>query len=335
MSRDDEYLASVLERALVALGSEETELRARVLARLAGGPLRDSTFAPGRRRALSTEALEIARHLDDPPTLAHALAGYISANHSPELTRDQVELATELVDVATAAGDLERTVEAHEHRAEALLELGDMQGAKADLEEMARVAAGLHQPSQDWFVAEIRAQHALLEGRLVEAEQLIADALSLGQRAESWSATVSFRLQMYMLRGHQRRLAEVEQDVRRSVDEYPTYPIWRCVLAHMTAKLGKSPNRGDVRGSRGGLVRRDPRQRDVGWEPGISRGGGGLAEHVPGAAALYRLLLPYADRVAVCTPEVSAGSVARYLGLLAVTLGRRDDAVPTSNRRSR
>ena len=329
VSRDDEYLASVLERALVALGSEETELRARVLARLAGGPLRDSTFSPGRRRALSTEALEIARRLDDPPTLAHALAGYISANHSPELTRDQVELATELVDVATAAGDLERTVEAHEHRAEALLELGDMQGAKADLEEMARVAARLHQPSQDWFVAEIRAQHALLEGRLVEAEQLIADALSLGQRAESWSATVSFRLQMYMLRGHQRRLAEVEQDVRRSVDEYPTYPIWRCVLAHMTAKLGKeSESRETFEALAEDSFAAIPVNEMWVGSLAFLAEAAVLLNHVPGAAALYRLLLPYADRVAVCTPEVSAGSVARYLGLLAVTLGRRDDAVP-------
>jgi tetratricopeptide (TPR) repeat protein len=37
-------------------------------------------------------------------------------------------------------------------------------------------------------------------------------------------------------------------------------------------------------------------------------------------------LLPYRDRVAVAYVECSTGSVARHLGLLAETLGRRDDA---------
>jgi tetratricopeptide (TPR) repeat protein len=44
------------------------------------------------------------------------------------------------------------------------------------------------------------------------------------------------------------------------------------------------------------------------------------------AADLYRRLLAYGDRVAVCYMEISIGAVARYLGLLAATIGRPDDA---------
>ena len=44
------------------------------------------------------------------------------------------------------------------------------------------------------------------------------------------------------------------------------------------------------------------------------------------ASVLYELLLPYGDRIAVAYPEISTGSVARYLGLLATTLERWDDA---------
>ena len=44
------------------------------------------------------------------------------------------------------------------------------------------------------------------------------------------------------------------------------------------------------------------------------------------ASILYKLMLPYADRVAVSYPEISTGSVSRYLGLLAATTGRRDEA---------
>jgi hypothetical protein len=108
VSRDDRYLAPLLERALAALGDEDSTLRVRLLARFAGGPLRDASFPPERRAALSREALETARRIGDRATLAYALDGYIAATHSPEHTPEQVELTTELVQLAIEAGDLER-----------------------------------------------------------------------------------------------------------------------------------------------------------------------------------------------------------------------------------
>jgi tetratricopeptide (TPR) repeat protein len=57
------------------------------------------------------------------------------------------------------------------------------------------------------------------------------------------------------------------------------------------------------------------------------------------ADTLRELLLPYADRVAVCTPEFSAGSVSYYLALLSSTIGRSkeaerhfEDAIATNER---
>jgi hypothetical protein len=41
---DDEYIIPVMERALAALGKEDSPLRVRLLARLAGGPLRSARF---------------------------------------------------------------------------------------------------------------------------------------------------------------------------------------------------------------------------------------------------------------------------------------------------
>jgi hypothetical protein len=41
---------------------------------------------------------------------------------------------------------------------------------------------------------------------------------------------------------------------------------------------------------------------------------------------LYELLHPYADRVAISYPEISIGPVARFLGMLASTTARWDDA---------
>jgi hypothetical protein len=181
VSRDDEYLVPLLETALAALGDEDSPLRVRLLARLAGGPLRDARYPLKSKAALSAEALDSARRLGDRATLAYAIQGYIAARHSPEHTRRQLELATELVEVATEAGDKERVVEGRAERLEALIELGDISGAKLELDAMAQLAHELCQPSQEWLVTVYRALFALLEGRLVEAEGLISGARDMGR----------------------------------------------------------------------------------------------------------------------------------------------------------
>jgi DNA-binding SARP family transcriptional activator/tetratricopeptide (TPR) repeat protein len=327
VSRGDVNHVPLLERALAALGEEDGPLRVRLLARLAGGPLRDATFPPERKRSLSHEALEIARGIGDPETLAYALSGYLAAHQSPEFTPRQVTMATELVELATETGDRERAAEGHESRAGPLIELGDMQGAKADVAAMAKLAEELRQPSQEWLVAVDSALVALLEGELAEAERLIAGARSRAERVLSWNATVSHGLQLYALRREQGRLQEVEDLVRRSVEEYPTYPIWRCVRAQMASELGYTAEAHEALEALAadgfaGLP------FDEEWLVSL----GLLAEtattlgDVERAADLYQRLLPYGDRVAYCYLEFSIGSVARYLGLSASTMERWDDA---------
>jgi DNA-binding SARP family transcriptional activator len=327
VSRDDEYLVPLLERALAALGDEDSGLRVRLLARLAGGPLRDASFAPERKASLSREALDMARRLDDAPTLAYALAGYIPANHSPAFTLEQLELSKELLQVAMEVGDLERAVEGHEHRAEALLEVGEMSHAKAEVEAMAKLAGELRQPSQNWFVSELRAHHALVEGRLVDAERLIHEALALGEQSQRWSARVAYRMQLYLLRRHQGRLDELVEtfESHRGAFQYRTYPVFDCILARFYDEVGRDA---EARARFETLAPDDfaGLPFDEEWLLSLSL----LAEtasslgDAPRAQVLYRKMLPYADRVAVGIPEISLGSVSRYLGLLASTLGLDD-----------
>ncbi|MDP9232678.1 MAG: AAA family ATPase [Actinomycetota bacterium] len=94
-SRDDQQLIELVERALVAIGDEETPLRVRLLARLAGGPLRDSSFPPELKRARAEEAVAMARRIGDPETLAYALAGYMQAHLSPDEYEELVPVAQE------------------------------------------------------------------------------------------------------------------------------------------------------------------------------------------------------------------------------------------------
>ena len=169
--RGDVGHVPLLERALAAVGEEDSTLRVRLLARFAGGPLRDVSFPLERKWSLSEQALAMARRIGDPETLAYAISGYIVARHSPEFAPEELGLATELVELATDAGDLERAAEGYEYRIAALIELGDLAGAKADIAAMAKLAEELRQPSQDWVAAVYSGLVALLEGELVEAER--------------------------------------------------------------------------------------------------------------------------------------------------------------------
>ena len=226
------------------------------------------------------------------------------------------------------AGDLERAAEGYEHRVTARLELGDAAGAKADLAEMAELASRLRQPSQDWFVAVYGACWRSSRADLAEAESLMERARHIGERAQSWNAVVSWRLQLYVLRREQGRLGEIEALVRRSLDEYPTYPIWGCVLAHTAAALGLAD---EARERVSALVADDiaalPFDEEWLVSTALLAEAASLHRSIAEAAAvLHERLLPYADHVTVSYPEISVGFVSRYLGLLATTLERHEDA---------
>jgi hypothetical protein len=106
-------------------------------------------------------------------------------------------------------------------------------------------------------------------------------------------------------------MAEACEVLRASVGEFPTYAVFRCALAEAAAELG------DV----------DEALRMVATEPPVDEEW--LVSTVLLAAAsaslrqaershvLHDRLLPYADRLAVCPPEICVGSVARPLALLA------------------
>ena len=184
VSRDDARLVPLLERALEAVDEADSPMRVRLLARLAGGPLRDASFPPERKARLSEEALAMARRLDgDSATLAYAMHGYILGHHSPDHVRAQLELATELIEVAGRAGDKERVFDGHEERFDALVELGDVEAARVELAAMARVARELRQPSQAWLVGAHEALLALLAGPLEEAERLVERARATSANA--------------------------------------------------------------------------------------------------------------------------------------------------------
>jgi DNA-binding SARP family transcriptional activator/tetratricopeptide (TPR) repeat protein len=321
----DDRLVPLLEEGLAALGDEEAELRVRLLARLAGA-LRDEP-SRDRRDMLSREAVELARRTGNPAALAYALDGRLAAIVAPDVVDERITLASELRDAGDLSGERERVVAAHFHRFIARLEIGDVSAAQVDLTAATRIAEQLHQPAQLWQVTAAQAMLALADGRFDEAEKMAHRALALGETSIEVFAIPAFRMHMYALGTAQGKIDGLESMIRATVAEYPARPFMRCVLVHLYTALGR---RAEARQEFEHLAKNGfaAVPFDIEWLYGTSL----LAETCPllgdndSAAELYGLLFPYAGFNAVDVPEGTMGAVSRYLGLLASTLRRFEDA---------
>jgi DNA-binding SARP family transcriptional activator len=315
----DARLVPLLEEALALLPEADSELRVRLLSRLAAGPLRD-LLRPEPRVAMAQEAVEMARRLGEPATLAYALEGRYEAYWGPDVLEERLAIANELIGVAEDAGDAERSYAGHDCRFYVLLESGDVSAAYRDHETATRLANELRQPAQLWDTAARRATLALFEGRLAEAEQAIHEALELGRLAQSANAQLAFDLQMYGLRREQGRLEELVDVIERAVEDYPAYPVWRFVRVDVFAELERKD---DASAALDACAADGFRPYlDMQWLfsmsllPESCR----LLGDVERAAALYGLMRPFGRLNVTSPPELCRGSVSRDLGVLAATM---------------
>jgi tetratricopeptide (TPR) repeat protein len=322
----DRHMIPLLQEARAMLAGKEDvgSVRARVLAQLAVA-LRDQPDR-GPRDALSREAVALARASGDPSTLAYTLSCRLNALMGPGDPQERLAIAEELRAVAQAVQDKEREGASEHHRAMVFLETGRMAEYREALDGVQRLAAELRQPAARCMAAVVMASLALLEGRFADAEALVESALRSGGSSVPWDAVIFSRVQRFALRLEDGRLAELESAIRRSAAEFPTRPLFRCLLARLLAELGDEdgarpvfeqlatdgfaviPVNNDLLLSLAHLAEVAWFHRDAG------RG-----------AVLHGLLLPYRGLV-VDTLEVSTGAVDRYLGLAALTAGDLETA---------
>jgi tetratricopeptide (TPR) repeat protein len=269
---------------------------------------------------VSHEAVELARRIRRPSTLAYALAGRGAAIIAPDTVDECFVIGTELCDLATEVGETEAVVDGHYHRLIAHLELGRLDEALLELEAMNQVAEALRQPAQLWQVSATRAMIALGVGAFEDARAFISQALAIGERAQGTMAIPAFRLQRFMLDDFEGTLKQSEDALADSVRQYPARPLLRCALAYLHARLGR---RDEAQAIVDDLAVSDfaPLPFDFEWLYATSL----LAEACvlvgdeASEGVLYKLLLPYSGLNVVDAPEGMRGPVARYLGIL----GRR------------
>ncbi|HEX5616307.1 MAG TPA: AAA family ATPase [Acidimicrobiia bacterium] len=323
---NDHEMVPLLQRALDAIGPEDSPLRVRLLARLAGARRDEHDREP--RVAAGSEALAIARRLDDPPTLAYALNGMHGAIWDAENCEERLAFADEVRVVAQRIGDPEELIMAHAARCWALWELGDFAAARREHEAVSSLVTRLRQPAQRWLHAAIAAAIALFEGRFDEVEPLADIARREGIGSLRFDAEAAHLTALTMLRLEQGRGSEVARDLEAASVAYPWYPHFRLLAARVQAATG------DVTGARSALraifaddLRAIPPNNYTLFSLVALADTVADLDDAELAARVVPHLEPYAHRVSVAPPEGSLGVLHRPLGRVLVTAGRYDEAV--------
>jgi tetratricopeptide (TPR) repeat protein len=321
----DERLVPLLEDGLSALGETDSVLRVQLLGRLAAalrhGPSRE------RRERICEKAIQIARRINDPATLAYALAAAEAALQGPHTARRRLVEAGEIVVLAASAGDPERLFDGHEHAFWAAWELGDPDRRAAELGSMTRAAKELRQSAQQWMLEAARATLTLSQGRFGEAQELIERAAATGEAVLAWHPGATRKMQLFLLRREQGRLDNFVPEVRDHAHDFPSPLVHGAILADVHARLERTEEAAAILHE---FTSRDLSDWHVDeeWLASICLLAGTCATlgDTERAALLYELLLPYGSLNAVTVPDLALGSTSQPLGILASLLGRFDDA---------
>ncbi len=295
-----------------------------------------------RREALVDEALALARGIftgeaarSSPAqrvladrTLAFALAQGFLAVWGPDTVTRGLPISAEVLELCERTNDAELAMQVRLWRISLLLELDDPARAEEEIEAFLRTARRLGQPRMLVWDPLHRAMAAHLRGDLRAAELLTAEALAQARAVPGSMAPIAADEQTLVVRRAQGRREELEALVRKNADRLPAMRRWRCGLALVLAELGREE---EARRELEHLAAHDfdDIPRDGLWLVAmalLSELCARLGEH-DHARRLYELLVPYEGRNVVAMGAAYLGPVARYLGLLAMTVGEPERAL--------
>jgi DNA-binding CsgD family transcriptional regulator len=318
---------TLLAEALAALDESDSPLRATVLSRLAWALM--TTGPQARAAEVSRQALAMARRLGDAHTLVNALYGRLAALLGPAHAEERLAVGSELGQLGERTGDLGRAARGHSYRTFALIELGDVDEAERASADYRRVGDELRLPLYRYAALLRPATFALLRGRFAEGERLLHEARA---GLESIGYPVAAQ---YFVAGM--LMAWADRDPHHSTLEaevagLPDHPFgvrfMASARAWMQAETGQPAARGlvdELAADDFGWLGHDQRN----WLPSAALCAAACAAlgDMARAAILFELLRPYAARNVTMHMGVGCyGAAARYLGLLAATLERWDDA---------
>jgi hypothetical protein len=324
---DKQAARELLEEIAQLLPGDDAALRARVLARLVivEIELRATPDWNERCVALSEEAVAVARRSGDAVVLFFALEALWSAlAFSPLQVQRCLEIANELVHVAERCDDRALAPHARGARIYQFIALGERDAFDADLAEFDSRTQALRQPAYRWTALVPKSMAAVLDGRFDESERLATEALRIGKPAHGEAAIAIYRDQMFALAQQRGRLHELEAMCRERAEQ-DDRSGYRAELALLYCELGRTAEA--------------QRELDQLMVDDVSRWARPRACAVGAAQAcvmlgdrrtaepLYAVLEPSAGlNLNSLWAACCLGPACFYLGLLAATLHRWDDA---------
>jgi class 3 adenylate cyclase/tetratricopeptide (TPR) repeat protein len=319
---DDERVA-VLTAVLAALDKADSLLRARLLATVVS----ELSFAPDRDRlrVLGDEALGMARRLGDPGILVQVLQARSNAFDTPDTLAERRGAAAELVTLAEQSGDPQQRLAAHSQLMLTSRQAGDIAETDRQLAILAELNDAIPNAARRWILNYQQASRALLAGRTADAERLITEAFEIGAASGQPDALVFYSGQLTDVRRIQGRLAELEPHAAQLLADYPAVATVRAGVAALYCELGRDEDARSLFEPDAGNDFADLRH-DLVWLAGMIEYAR-ICTHLgarDAAVVLYERLAPWHDQLAFGV--LVYGSVALYLGLLATTLDRYDDA---------
>lgn len=318
----DRRVIALAEQTLAQLGDSEPALRARLLAGLASTVeyRQAGTAEPGTARALA-----LARETGDGDALHAALLARGSVLSDLPDARATLEVEEELLAKGWPSGPVAGPRWMHSlgrGRARARLVLGDRSGFESDIEAIRRWfgqlrASGLGAQLAFWDMA-----RALLDGRFDEVEGFASAALELApQHPDAWAIGLS---KLALERG---RPDAFMDEAKRVLAVTPNNHL----LASMVALMHLEIDEADIAVGIVDDLSVEHFQRVTPWLKlttllYVSEIVTAVGDNRRGAE-LYRMLLPYAGLAAFSGIGAHCpGAVDRYLGRIAATLGREDEA---------
>ena len=322
----DVALAGLLEAALERPVPDS--IRARLLARLARELLGDPAEA-ARRRELADEAIALAVASGDDQLLAEVLDARLHAIWDPTGAEDRLTTAATIIDLARRSADLQLEQRGLFWRFAASMELGRVTEAEAALAAYGRAGAAAGDAEAAAVVVARQAMLAAVRGQFDEARRLADDFAVAAARValpDTDRLVATLEAGIFIEQGVSEEVPGSAEDLlafarRRPGHLYEATAAFALVLEGRTAEAGaelarSSPAPCERRG-RGGSA---PWSSWRGWpSPPTS---------AYAMAAIFDAMVPYRGRLAVSGGANSClGPAARHLGLLALQLGRVDEAV--------
>jgi class 3 adenylate cyclase len=322
---DDPTLPALLERALKAVGDDHPTLRVLLTTRLTfylAYPL-----GQGFAKVDEAErALALARQTGSDEALAAALRLTIRTLYGTTRIAEQIPLSDELLTVGRRTGEQRSELLALAFRHNAHIQLADRGGYEADLEELRRRAAEVGTRRAKYILAVIQGLQALMEGRFAVVEPLSEQALAVGGLQTDRLAGHPARMtRLYWEQGRPDQAIDTSRDWARRIRGHP---VARVCTARLQAELGeRDPANSVLDELMANNLAAVP--RDLHW-PCVLVDLAALCAQLQATEHASRVtahLRPYGGYVVLMGGHLCVGAADRFLGMLAQTLGRADDAV--------